>query len=252
MRQNLLRFVFVGACCGALVTSAACTSEDDEVDGDTTARGVATYEDARTDSSGQPQQPATPEPQPANDPMRVEIRVEGMGTLDGLDPQCSLDGLSGAFDGLYTGQGSVDDDGVYVAGFASSTATFETPTGCEIPTLEIGTVTNVVVRGELSATTTNCQSYCSAKARSSAETECSGNNNEASCRATAESEYAASCQTQCTTTNHRIVAETQLSATAAAELSARNLSGAALGELFVDLTYDRIEDGSGNIVNESP
>ncbi len=112
---------------------------------------------------------------------------------------------------------------------------------------------HLLLRGELSATTQNCESYCAAKARSHAEAECSGEADQASCRAAEEASYEASCETSCTSsTTHVIVAETALSATALADLNASALTGAAIGEVQADLTFDRIEDDQGETVEEAP
>lgn len=229
----------------ALVATAACTGEADI---DTTARGTASYEDAATNRQGEAQQPAQPDPQP----MYVEIIVEGTGQMSGLEPQCSLDGATGSFDALFAGEADVSDDGAYVAGLASGDAFVTTPSGCEVPEVQITAVGDVTVRATIEATTANCTSYCEAKARHHGEAMCGAEPGQASCRAEAEAEYAASCTTTCTTTAHVIAAETALSAQALAELNARSITGAALGELSVDLTFDRIEDADGETVDEAP
>lgn len=234
-----------------LFSLSACTGGSGNVDSDTTTRGESRYADSETDQSGESKQPAAPPEQPASDPMLVEVSVEGTGDMSGLDPECSLDGSTGSFDGLYFGEANLDDGGAYVAGMASSQASFQTPSGCEIPELEISAVTEVVVRGTLSATTQNCETYCEAKARSYGESECDAGASE--CRAQAESEYQGSCETSCTSsTTHVIAAETRLSMEQTAEVSARQLSGSALGELEVDLTFDHMETEEGETVEEAP
>jgi hypothetical protein len=172
--------------------------------------------------------------------------------MSGLQPECVLDGAAGAFEGEYAGEATIEDDGAYVAALASSTAQFFTPSGCLVPELEIAALTEVVVRASITATQPNCDAYCAAKARSEAEAECGATATSSTCRAAAGSEYQASCSIACSDgTDYRIVAETELSATAVAELSASQLSGLALGELSVDLTLDRIEDGQGQVVAEA-
>jgi len=137
---------------------------------------------------------------------------------------------------------------VYVA--AMSDSAFETPSGCSVPSLSIGLVTDIVARGELSATSQNCDTYCTAKARSVAETECDGEADEATCRATAEASYEASCTTSCTSTTHVIVAETSVGSSVLGGLV--DLDGSALGTVEADLTFDHVEDADGNTVSEAP
>jgi len=167
------------------------------------------------------------------------------------EPECQLDQASGAFSGLYEGEAQIDD-GVYVATFASSEAAFETPSGCTLPDLAIGTLTRVVLRAELSATTENCEAYCAAKARSEAEAECEGDPDQAACRADFAASYEASCETACSTSTHRIVARTALGVDTLAALNASSITGTGLGTVQADLTFDHIEDASGSTVDESP
>src|SRR4051812_42769990 len=138
---------------------------------DTYTQGQCTYKDAEKKPDGQPQPPAQPEPQPDDAPMQVEVHVSGSGSLSGLTtPSCQLEGGSGQFKGLMSGEGEVDDNGGYFAGFVQSEGAFTTPSGsCEIPQLSIGALTEVVIVGKLKNTQKNCQTYCSAKARSWAE-----------------------------------------------------------------------------------
>ncbi len=227
---------------------AACA--EPQADGETEATGKATYRDAETEPGGGPRTPERVSPQPASDPMRVEILVDGTATFQVTEPQCQLDQASGAFDGLYEGEATIDDDGVYLASFASADATFETPSDCTLPELSIGTLTGVVVRAELTTTQQNCDTYCAAKARSEAEAECEGDADEATCRAAAESSYEATCETACAPSTHRIVARTALGVSALADLNASALTGTGLGTLEVDLMFDRIEDEDGQVVPE--
>lgn len=236
--------LFKGIALSMFFALAACGTDADV---DTTASGAATYKDSATDQQGQPKEAAKPAPQS----MSVSIIVEGSGNLSGLEPECSVEGLAGSFEGLFQGDASVDGDGLYVASLASSEAELTTPSGCEIPTIEITALGEVKVRATISATSTNCQSYCEAKARSEAEAQCGSDAGSASCRAAAEGQYTSSCTTSCTSTTHVIVAESKLSAQALAELNARSLTGAALGDLQVDLTFDRIEDANGSTVSEN-
>lgn len=225
---------------------AACVPE--EVEGETEATGTAMYRDAGTTSDGtMTRDPDAVPEQPNADPMRVFVEVEGTGTFDVGDPQCEADELTGAFQGLLEGDAEIDEDGVYFA--AMGEGDFETPSGCTIPSLSIGVVTGVVVRGELAATTQNCDTYCTAKARSVAESECDGNADEAGCRAAAEATYEASCTTSCTSTTHVIVAETSLGASALGGLDL--LGGSALGTIEADLEFDHVEDSSGQTVSET-
>ena len=185
--------------------------------------------------------------------MTVTIEVQGTGSFDVSEPQCQVDTVAGSFFGVFEGEGSVDDDGVYVASMAESEATFTTPSGCTLPTLEIGLVTDIVVRGELPITQQNCTSYCDSKGRAYAEQECSVASDEATCRTEAETEYSASCETSCSEpTTSVIVAETSIAATGLANLDPTALAAGVLGTVEADLTFDRLEDGDGNEVDEAP
>ncbi len=229
-----------------LVGLTGCTAAD-EGEVDTTAQGVCTYQDATTDQGGNPRAPARPPAQT----MAIELQVDGNGTLDGLQTDC-VDGLTGSFEGLFEGEAELAGDGTYVAGLASATAVFETPGGCDIPAIDIDAVSRVSVRASLPASDVNCDGYCAARARAAAEAECGAEPTAIACRAAAEADYQASCSAACTVDQRRLVAETELQAAAVAELSARNLSGAALGDLDVDLEFDRIEDVDGNVIVEAP
>ena len=224
-----------------LLTAAllvACNGDDADVE--TEAMGTARYADA-SDST---------EPESSPDGFDITIEAEGTGSFDVSEPQCEADGLTGAFTALYSGEAEVDDDGVYVASLTTVEA--ETPSGCELPDLDIGLVTDVVVRGEVQATTQNCDTYCESKARAYGETECEGDPDEASCRSTAEADFESSCSTACEDEAQVIVAETSLTAAALSSLDLQSLTGAALGTVTADLTFDRIEDGDGNTVDEAP
>lgn len=212
---------------------AACGGE---AEGDATAKGNATYPDE-----------SPPPKQPSSDPMTVDVRVEGSGTLSGLEPQCEVEGASGSFNGLLSGEGELDGDGGYVAVLAQSD--FTTPSGsCEIPDLQIGTLTSVVVHAALSNTQENCSTYCASKARSEAEAECGS---DADCIASFEADYEASCETSCSgSTTRSIVAETELGVTALAALNAGGITGTTIGEIDADLTFDHLESDDGGTVEE--
>ena len=173
--------------------------------------------------------------------MTVEITVDGQASLSGLDSACALEEAGGGFTGLYQGEGEVNGDGVYVATLAQGE--FTTPSGaCAIPELEVTSFTSVVLRAELENTQENCETYCEAQGRAVAEEECEGDADQASCRAAAEATASGSCNTECTGTETRaIVAETELGLDAITALNASGLTGSALGELAVDLTFDHVE-----------
>lgn len=215
----------------------ACTASDDgSGEPATEMRGAAVYRDSATDHAGDAQPPATPPPQTAT----VTIVVEGQGDLPELDPQCALD-PAGQFEAVFDGALTLDDDGLYVATLAEGSGVIATPSGCEVPDLEGGVVTDVRVRAELAATTANCETYCAASARADAEAECGASASAAECRAAAEADAQASCTTTCTTETDVIVAETSLSASLFGDVDADALRAAALGELTVDLVFDRLE-----------
>jgi hypothetical protein len=205
---NLRRTLFFASL--ALITAtAACGSDDDgDSSGDDTGEtesalsGQAIYRDSATDHDGQPRAASAP----ADQDVSLEIDVRGTGTLDGLDPQCSLDGAAGQFEGVYAGDLALGDDGIFAQLLTSTTASFETPTGCAIPDLTIAAMTEVVVRARLTATTQNCESFCEAHARAEAEAECGATADAATCRADAEAAITGSCTTTCTSETHHIVA----------------------------------------------
>lgn len=213
----------------------ACTSESQT---SSSLSGQAVYRDAATDHSGATKAPSTPPPQSA----RVTITVKGTGQIPQVDPQCALD-PAGSFEAHYLSTMNMTDGSAYTAAFANGSIT--TPSGCEIPNLTVGVVTDVVVRGELTINTQNCDTFCEANARADAEAECGASASAATCRAQAESQAAAQCQTTCTTKARAIVAEVSLAASLLGDLDADALRAAALGELQANLTFDHLEDANG-------
>jgi hypothetical protein len=218
-----------------LTTVAGCTSDDDT---SASVSGQAVYRDAATEHDGAPRTAATPASQDA----QVSIIVKGTGQIPQLDPKCALD-PAGVFEARYLSTTTMKDGDIYTATVASGE--LQTPSGCAIPELTIGVITDVVVRGELTITTANCQSFCDASARADAEAQCGATSTAATCRAQYEAQASARCQTTCTTEARAIVAETSLSATLLGGLDADALRAAALGELTADLTFDHLEDEDG-------
>jgi hypothetical protein len=214
------------------LTVAACTSDGE---GQTSAEltGSAVYRDARTSHDGAPAEPAAPPPQSAH----VSLVIKGSGQIPNVDPKCTLD-PAGAFEAHYLSTLDMSDGNVYVAAIASGSGTLQTPSGCTVPDLEVGLITDIVVRGELTINTTNCQTFCAARARSEAEAQCGATASSATCRA-------ASCTTTCTTKASKIVAEVSLAASLLGQLDADALRAAALGELHADLTFDQMVDATG-------
>lgn len=213
----------------------ACTSDPET---SSSLGGEAVYRDAATDHSGATRSPSTPPPQSA----RVTITVKGTGQIPQIDPQCALD-PAGAFEAHYLSTMNMTDGSAYTAAIASGSIT--TPSGCAIPNLTVGLVTDVVVRGELAINTQNCDTFCEANARADAEAECGASASSATCRAQAESQASAQCQTTCTTKALAIVAEVSLAAALLGDLDADALRAAALGELQANLTFDHLEDSNG-------
>lgn len=224
--------LFITMLCTAL--TAACGSEEEST---SQVSGAMRYDDASTDASGNPREAEAP---PPGTSIAVTVEVRGTGTLEGLDPQC-LDGASGQFHALFDGAAVVDDDGAYVAAVGEGGGQIETLSGCAIPDLTVGLITDVVVRAEIEATTAQCESYCAASARAAAEAECAGSSDQASCRAAAESSASASCTTECTTQRDVIVAEASLAASLLGDLDAEALRAAALGDFTANLTFDHME-----------
>lgn len=214
----------------------ACTADDGSGEADTEVAGAAVYRDATTDHDGNAREPAAPPAQEAT----ITIVVEGSGEIPQIDPQCALD-PAGAFEAHFLGEMALSEDGAYLAAVGDGAVQIMTPSGCEIPDLTVGVVTDVTIRAELAATTQNCQSYCQASARADAEAECGASASDAACRAQAEAEAEAACTTTCTTQTDVIVAEVSLGASALGELDADALRAAALGELHADLVFDHAE-----------
>jgi hypothetical protein len=232
MSKTHLTFFFAST-----LLAVGCTSDGDS---NTSVSGSAVYRDATTDHSGAPKQPATPPAQSA----KVSIVVKGSGTIPEIDPKCALD-PAGRFEAHYLSTMSVSDGSVYSSQVASGSGMIQTPSGCAIPNLTVGVITDVVVRSELSINTTNCESYCSAQARADGEAQCGANANAAQCRAQYEGQASAQCQTTCTTQAHKIVAEVSLAASLLGNLDAEALRAAALGDLTANLTFDHLEDANG-------
>lgn len=223
----------------ATTLAFGCTADESETSASLT--GTAMYRDATTDHDGASQPAATPPPQSA----QISIVVKGTGTIPEIDPQCALD-PAGQFEAHYLSTMSVSDGDVYTAAIAEGSGELQTPSGCAIPDLTIGVITDVVVRGELAINTTNCETYCAAQARADGEAQCGTSATDASCRAEYEAQASAQCQTTCTTQAHAIVAEVSLAASLLGNLDADQLRAAALGELTANLTFDHLEDADGN------
>jgi hypothetical protein len=215
---------------------AACTGAS-ESETATHLHGSASYRDATTDHAGAPYAAAAPAPQPVD----VAIVVRGTGQFPQVDPRCALD-PSGAFHARYAGTFALEPDHVYLASFGATHATITTPSGCEIPDLSVGVITDVVVQAHLQATTANCQAYCAAHARAEAEASCGTSAAAAACRANAEADAEAECSASCTTQTQSIAAEVSLAAALFGELDASALRAAALGELEVQLVFDHLID----------
>ena len=222
-----------------VVLVGACTSSSDT--GSTQVMGQAVYRDAATDPSGAPQQPATPPPQA----IAIQVTVKGTGSIPQIDPRCATDPV-GAFEAHYTASAQMSSSSAYAAALSNGTLT--TPSGCAVSSLQVSAITDVVIRGQLSITTENCQTYCAASARADAEAQCGASPGAATCRANAESTLSAQCQTTCTTQAHSIAAELDLGASAlgSGQLSADELKGAAFADLSAKLTFDHLEDANGN------
>lgn len=205
--------------------------------------GTSTYRDAETNSDGTQREPASP---PAQD-AEIYLLVKGTGQIPNVDPQCATD-PAGAFEARYLSTATISPGEAYVAAFGSSDAQITTPSGCEIPDLTVGVVTDVVVRAELTINTQNCDTYCEAHARAEAEAECGASPAAAQCRSAAEAEVTSQCTTTCTTQANVIAAEISLGAGALGSLDATKLRGAAFGELSADLTFDHLEDAQGTVL----
>jgi hypothetical protein len=231
MRNSLTFVSFLTA-----IAFAGCTGGDGDGDAGTEVTGQGVYRDSTTEHDGTSKEPAAP---PAQD-VQVEITVEGTGTIPNPDPQCALDAV-GAFEAVFTGTAVLDEGGAYLGAMGAGSGSITTPSGCVIPELTVGAITDVTVRVELEATTENCDTYCAASARADAEAECGATADQATCRENAEATAVASCTTTCTQQSDAIVAEVSLGASALGSLDADALRAAALGEVQADLVFDEAQ-----------
>lgn len=229
MLKNQLTILLV-----SLLTTA-CTG-----DAATELSGKVVYRDAATDHAGASRLSDAPPPQSA----RVSIVVKGAGEIPEIDPQCALD-PSGRFEAHYLSTLSMSDGNAYAASVAEGSGTIQTPSGCTIPNLTVGLITDIVVRGELAINSQNCETYCTASARADAEAECGATASSASCRAEEEVQARAQCTQTCTTRASKIRAEVSLAGSLLGDLDADALRAAALGELTADLTFDHMVDADG-------
>jgi hypothetical protein len=226
-------------CVLASTLAFGCTSNDSDTSA--SLSGNAAYRDATTDHGGVQQEAASPPAQNA----RVSVVIKGSGTIPELDPKCALD-PAGAFEAHYLSTMTVSDGEVYTAAIAEGSGMIQTPSGCAIPNLTVGVITDVVVRGELTINTTNCETFCSAQARADGEAQCGASASAAQCRSQYEAQASAQCQTTCTTQAHAIVAEVSLAASLLSDVDADALRAAALGDLTANLTFDHLEGADGN------
>lgn len=216
-------------CCSLLLVGCTGGGEDE---GGASVSGQAVYRDSATDHSGTPRSPSSP---PAQD-AKLSMTIKGTATIPQVDPQCVTD-PAGKFEARYAGTASIGD--AYVASFARGSIV--TPSGCEIPELTVGVVTDIVIRGELETTTQNCQTYCEASARADAEAQCGATASAAQCRAQAESNAAAQCMTSCTTQKTKIVAETTVGVSSLGSVDASSLRSATFADLEANLVFDVLE-----------
>jgi len=214
----------------------ACGGDDGSSSTDSELQGSSSYRDATTAKDGT----AHPAEAPPAQSSKVSLVVKGTGTIPTVDPQCATD-PAGTFEARYLGTANVTDDGAYVAALTKSSAQIVTPSGCAIPDLTVGVITDIVVRSELTINTENCESYCQASARADAEAECGATSSAAECRTEAEAEAVAACRTECTTQSEMIVGEVSLGAGALGTLDATKLRAVAFGSVDADMTYDHLE-----------
>ena len=217
-----------------LTILVGCTGGDDGSGGNTTVSGQAVYRDSATDHNGTQRAPASP---PAGS-AKLTMTIKGNGTIPQVDPQCLQD-AAGKFEAKYNGNASVDDSGAYVSSFTSGKIT--TPSGCEIPDLTVGVVTDIVVRAELTTSTQNCKTYCDANARADAEAQCGATATAASCREQAEASGSAQCMTTCTTQRTKIVAETSIGVSSLGHVDANQLRSATFADLEGKLVFEKME-----------
>lgn len=233
-----LRLVHHLALASITVLAVAC-GDDPSGSGEAVRGGIA-YRDATTDHAGASRDPAAPPAQSAT----LTLIARGTATIPELDPRCAADPV-GRFEARYVGSMVVDGGGAYTALIAGGSGAITTPSGCELPELTVGAITEVVVRAELDATTQTCQTYCQASARADAEQACGAHAAAASCRADLESQAAATCTSTCTTSAHAIAGEASVDASLLGELDVDALRAAAFGELEVDLVLDAMIDADG-------
>lgn len=225
------------------ITLGACTSSNGNGTSSNTSQltGDASYRDATTSDSGAPQQPSAPPAQQVD----VRLEIQGTGTIPQIDPKCATDPV-GAFVATYSSNAEISNGGGYAGAVASSSGTITTPSGCAIQSLTVGAVTSAKLVADLQITTENCQTYCEARARADAETQCGATASAATCRVQMESSLAASCQTTCTSQAHSIHAEADVTASALGQLTADELKAASFADLETKLEFATLVDASGH------
>jgi hypothetical protein len=221
----------------ASILATACTANGD-AGGEVS--GKAVYRDATTDHAGASKAPASPPPQSAH----VSIVIKGSGQIPEIDPRCALD-PAGQFEARYLSTASMSDGNLYAATVAEGSGTIQTPSGCTIPDLTVGVITDVIVQGDLTINTQNCETYCAARARADGEAQCGASASAATCRSEFEAQASAQCTQTCTTKAQTIRAELSLGAALLGDLDAPALRAAAIGDLTADLTFDHMLDADG-------
>lgn len=202
--------------------------------------GPALFRDAGSHPDGS----AAISARPAGQDVDVFVELDARGSYHDVDPLCSL-ASRGELEGEYGAVGEIDR-GLMFATMSSSDASFWTSLGCELGDPRIGLAQSITVRAELEATVPNCDAYCAAYARAEAEAICGVGPDAATCWAEEESAAMASCTLTCEDEAYAIVGETTLDATQLANANEYGLRAGALTRLRAELSFDHMEDASGD------
>jgi hypothetical protein len=197
--------------------------------------GYASYEDAETDSSGHPMEPAPVERDDGGDqPVTFSASFTGTGSFGDLASLC-VD-ADGGLDGTSSSEGTLRANGRFGGDIQAtgSESTVTSSLGCVSTDVVIEQLSSLSIRAEIDADTENCTHYCEAHARAACEGE-ADQDVAADCEASAD----ADCYDECTTERHSIVAEVAI--TDGATLDGLVLSDGSFGDFQADLTFSSME-----------
>jgi hypothetical protein len=207
--------------------------------------GQLTYEDATTTLRGFPAVADFPSSDNGINSMELTVAIHGEGALQLDDPSCQAN-LTGEFINTMAGQASIDEDGVYLAGFSDGSGELVSDVGCELGDVTATQYSSIAIHGAIEATTSSCEAWCEAAGSAQAEARCEGSSREVACRVRVATAYSFHCERNCTTNAHYIAGDATISGS---DLNSLNSGlGLVLDDQEIDLTLDHLEDASGNVI----